>query len=178
MNRSASSLLRVSCSCRLRLIPSSSWEVGGAALRKLILPRTCQQAQKSHLHKFLYASYSHTLHQAIRAARKMPRAVQGEHEPRQNLPHLLNYNEGVLVECDPSIKAIITRIDEQHGHAFIIEDIDDEHVLVKSHKHDELKRLLKDVKFNHLLREICPILTSMQKLKDAVKEAEDSSESE
>ena len=60
--------------------------------------------------------------------------------------HRANYTrEGVLVECDPSIKAIIMRIDEQHSHAFIIEDIDDEHVLVKKGKHEELKHLLKDV---------------------------------
>jgi TFIIH basal transcription factor complex TTD-A subunit len=58
---------------------------------------------------------------------------------------LLICAEGVLVECDPSIKAILTRIDDQHGHAFIIDDIDDEHVLVKTHKHEELKQLLKDV---------------------------------
>ena len=75
----------------------------------------------------------------------MPRAVQGENTSQHNAPHLLIYEEGVLVECDPSIKAILTRIDDLHGHAFIIEDIDDEHVLVKTHKHEELKQLLKDV---------------------------------
>lgn len=75
----------------------------------------------------------------------MPRAVQGENTLPNNTPHLLISPEGVLVECDPSIKAILTRIDDQHGHAFIIEDIDDEHVLVKTHKHEELKQLLKDV---------------------------------
>ena len=76
----------------------------------------------------------------------MPRAVQGEHSYALDVLSLLTgYREGVLVECDPSIKAIIMRIDEQHSHAFIIEDIDDEHVLVKKGKHDELKQLLKDV---------------------------------
>ena len=77
----------------------------------------------------------------------MPRAVQGEHDYSRDVPPVLNtYREGVLVECDPSIKAIIMRIDELHSHAFIIEDIDDEHVLVKKGKHDELKQLLKDVR--------------------------------
>ena len=81
----------------------------------------------------------------------MPRAVQGEHDDSHNVPLLLSTCcEGVLVECDPSIKAIIMRIDEQHSHAFIIEDIDDEHVLVKKGKHDELKQLLKDVSSPHL----------------------------
>ncbi|KAF2485066.1 TFIIH subunit TTDA/Tfb5 [Neohortaea acidophila] len=67
---------------------------------------------------------------------------------------------GVLVECDASIKAIINRINDQHDHDFIIEDIDDEHVLIKSSKLDELKLLLKDA------------------LKDSVRENEDSSESD
>ena len=62
----------------------------------------------------------------------------------ENRP-LLTYVQGVLVECDPSIKAIINRINEQHSHDIIIEDIDDEHVLIKTAKHDELKRLLKEV---------------------------------
>ncbi|EMF14103.1 RNA polymerase II transcription factor B subunit 5 [Sphaerulina musiva SO2202] len=66
--------------------------------------------------------------------------------------------QGVLVQCDPSIKAIIVRIDAQHAHSFIIEDIDDEHVLVNQKKHDELKALLKDT------------------LKDTVREPEESSE--
>lgn len=52
---------------------------------------------------------------------------------------------GVLIECDPSIKAIIVKIDAEHHHDIIIEDIDDEHVLIKSNKHDDLKQLLKDV---------------------------------
>lgn len=50
------------------------------------------------------------------------------------------------MECDPSIKAIITRINEQHNHEIIVEDIDDEHVLIKKDKHEELKLLLKEVR--------------------------------
>ena len=50
---------------------------------------------------------------------------------------------GVLIECDPSIKAIIVKIDTEHRNDFIIEDIDDEHVLIKSGKHEDLKELLK-----------------------------------
>lgn len=58
----------------------------------------------------------------------------------------LTHSEGVLVECDPSIKAIITRINEQRNHEIIVEDIDDEHVLIKKDKHEELKFLLKEVR--------------------------------
>ena len=95
----------------------------------------------------------------------------------------MKYSTGVLVECDPSIKAIINRINDQHNHDFIIEDIDGEHVLIKSQKHDELKQLLKDVRNATAKRLHTSVtrptgLTSLQALKDTVKEAEESSESE
>ncbi|WPH01214.1 Hypothetical protein R9X50_00405000 [Acrodontium crateriforme] len=67
---------------------------------------------------------------------------------------------GVLVQCDPSIKAIIVKINAEHNHDIIVEEIDEEHVLVKTSKHELLKNLLKDA------------------LKDTVKEAAESSESE
>lgn len=77
----------------------------------------------------------------------MPRAMQGQSPSTLDTqrPRSLIYYEGVLVECDPSIKAIITRINEQRNHEIIVEDIDDEHVLIKKDKHDELKLLLKEV---------------------------------
>ena len=49
------------------------------------------------------------------------------------------------MECDPSIKAIIKKIDEDNNNAFIIVDLDDEHLLIQSDKHDQLKALLKEV---------------------------------
>ena len=58
---------------------------------------------------------------------------------------LIRFTAGILVKCDPSIKAILIKINAEKGHDFIIEEIDDEHVLVKSAKHDVLKGLLKDV---------------------------------
>ncbi|KAM0708294.1 hypothetical protein Q7P35_004945 [Cladosporium inversicolor] len=63
---------------------------------------------------------------------------------------------GVLVECDASIKAIIVNIDRENGNKFIIEDIDDEHVLIQASKHEELKSELN------------------KKLKDTVREPEES----
>lgn len=76
-----------------------------------------------------------------------------------------SYSEGVLVECDPSIKAIISRINDQHNHEFIVEDIDDEHVLIKNHKLDELKLLLKDVCSNYqdLWRSVSHILSGSKR---------------
>jgi hypothetical protein len=52
---------------------------------------------------------------------------------------------GVLVECDASIKAIIVKINAENGNAYIIEDIDDEHVLIQASKHEELKARLNAV---------------------------------
>ncbi|PSK58707.1 RNA polymerase II transcription factor B subunit 5 [Elsinoe australis] len=63
---------------------------------------------------------------------------------------------GVLVQCDASIKAIIVKIDTENNNDFIVEDIDDETVLIKSGKHEELKQRLK------------------MALQDTVREAEDS----
>jgi len=48
------------------------------------------------------------------------------------------------VQCDASIKAILVKIDTENNNDFIVEDIDDETVLVKSGKHDELRMRLKD----------------------------------
>lgn len=90
-----------------------------------------------------------------------------------------NFSAGVLVQCDSSIKAIIMRINTEHNHEFIIEDIDDEHILVKSQRHDDLKRLLKDVwQLPAPLFILYARLQRSQALKDTVKEPEESSESE
>lgn len=51
---------------------------------------------------------------------------------------------GVLVECDPSIKAIILKIDAAH-HDFIVEDLDDQTLVVKETKLKELKQKLDSV---------------------------------
>ncbi|KAJ9619945.1 hypothetical protein H2203_008220 [Taxawa tesnikishii (nom. ined.)] len=64
---------------------------------------------------------------------------------------------GTLVQCDPSIKAIILKIDAERGNQFVIEDLDDEHLLIRPKTEEQLKALLKDA------------------LKDTVREAEDSS---
>lgn len=51
--------------------------------------------------------------------------------------------KGVLVECDPSIKAIVLKIDSLH-HDFIVEDLDDQTLVVKESKLNELKQRLED----------------------------------
>ncbi|KAL8685247.1 MAG: hypothetical protein Q9218_007881 [Villophora microphyllina] len=52
--------------------------------------------------------------------------------------------KGVLVECDPSIKAIILKID-QPLHDYIVEDLDDQTLVIKEAKLPELKRKLDKV---------------------------------
>ncbi|GKT90977.1 transcription factor TFIIH complex subunit Tfb5 [Colletotrichum tofieldiae] len=53
---------------------------------------------------------------------------------------------GVLIECDPSIKSIIVNIDS-NNHDYIIEDLDDQHVVVKENMVAALKRQLDEVGF-------------------------------
>lgn len=53
---------------------------------------------------------------------------------------------GVLVQCDPSIKAIVLKINDESNGQFILEDIDDETVLINTKKLEELKARLKDVR--------------------------------
>lgn len=78
----------------------------------------------------------------------MPKATKGQ-STRQTIispqgnPDMICL-PGVLVQCDPSIKAIIAKIDGER-HEFIIEDLDDEAVVVKESKLAELKELLADV---------------------------------
>ncbi|OCL00464.1 transcription factor TFIIH complex subunit Tfb5, partial [Cenococcum geophilum 1.58] len=48
---------------------------------------------------------------------------------------------GVLVECDASIKAIIVKIDSERND-IIVEDLDDEHLVIKETKLEELRQRL------------------------------------
>ena len=67
-----------------------------------------------------------------------------------------NVKEGVLLSCDASIKAMLVKIDSENNSEYIIEDLDDEHLLVKSGKEEELKLKLKE------------------RIKDTVREPEES----
>ena len=51
---------------------------------------------------------------------------------------------GVLIECDPSIKSIIVKIDSE-DHAFIVEELDDQHLVVKENMVAILKMKLDEV---------------------------------
>lgn len=83
---------------------------------------------------------------------KMPRATAGklwsllriEHDSHHPLTST-DHAPGTLIQVDPSIKAIITKINEESGGIYISEDIDDETCLINTKKLDELKQKLKDV---------------------------------
>ena len=76
----------------------------------------------------------------------MPRAQAGQRQIYKTTePQSMLTLTGVLVECDASIKAIIVNINTANGNAYIIEDIDDEHVLIQASKHQELKDKLNAV---------------------------------
>jgi TFIIH basal transcription factor complex TTD-A subunit len=51
---------------------------------------------------------------------------------------------GVLVECDPSIKSIIIKIDSERND-FVVEELDDQTLVIKEGKLVELKARLDDV---------------------------------
>ncbi|KAI4147116.1 MAG: hypothetical protein LQ341_001875 [Variospora aurantia] len=52
--------------------------------------------------------------------------------------------KGVLVECDPSIKAIILKIDQER-HDYIVEDLDDQTLVIKESQLPGLKERLDKV---------------------------------
>jgi TFIIH basal transcription factor complex TTD-A subunit len=58
----------------------------------------------------------------------------------------INELAGTLVKCDASIKAMLIDIDNNNRNDFIIEDLDDEHILVKETKVAELKQRLQTVR--------------------------------
>ncbi|ELR02845.1 TFIIH complex subunit tfb5 [Pseudogymnoascus destructans] len=50
---------------------------------------------------------------------------------------------GVLVECDPSIKAIIVKLDSERND-FIVEELDDQTLVINEAKLGTLKMMLED----------------------------------
>ncbi|GAB1216574.1 TFIIH complex subunit tfb5 [Aspergillus terreus] len=73
----------------------------------------------------------------------MPRAVRGIDYPKAfPLRNHLTLLAGVLIECDPSVKAIILKYDEER-HDYIVEDLDDDrHLVIKESQLQNLKARL------------------------------------
>lgn len=81
----------------------------------------------------------------------MPKAVKGE-SPESDLgvncyhTELTSHWTGVLIECDPSVKAIILKYDEEK-HDYIVEDLDDDrHLVIKESQLQNLKARLSRVR--------------------------------
>lgn len=64
---------------------------------------------------------------------------------------------GTLVKCDASIKAMLVDIDSKNGNEYIIEELDEEHILVKETKVHELKSRLNMVSIARKME--APVLT-------------------
>lgn len=60
---------------------------------------------------------------------------------------MVTASKGVLIQCDPSIKAIIRQVDEERGNDLIIEDLDDETLVVKEVHMKALKERLDQVRY-------------------------------
>ncbi len=74
----------------------------------------------------------------------MVKAIRGEKGSPSLIPIALTVAPGVLIEVDPAIKAIILDIDKE-SHDFVIEDLDETHLLIKENMHDLLKQKLDEV---------------------------------
>ncbi|KAF7589556.1 hypothetical protein BBP40_004180 [Aspergillus hancockii] len=58
------------------------------------------------------------------------------------MPRAVRVPQGVLIECDPSVKAIILKYDEER-HDYIVEDLDDDrHLVIKESQLQNLKARL------------------------------------
>lgn len=60
----------------------------------------------------------------------------------------------MLVECDPSIKSIIVKIDSEK-HDFIVEELDDQTLVIKESMLQVLKMRLEEVSCSPPIRMLC-----------------------
>ena len=88
----------------------------------------------------------------------MPKAVKGTPPPLSLLPLLpvtpqfptlttLASPPGVLIQCDPAIRAIILKLDSP-SHEFIVDDLDEQTLVVKESRLGELKTRLDAVRYS------------------------------
>jgi TFIIH basal transcription factor complex TTD-A subunit len=76
----------------------------------------------------------------------MVKAVKGTfHNLSNSVRRQVTISKGALIKCDASIKAMLVDIDKNNNHEFIIEDLDEEHILVKETKVNTLKARLQVV---------------------------------
>ena len=83
----------------------------------------------------------------------------------------------MLVECDPAIKSIIVNINSENNE-YIIEDLDDSHLVVQENKVQQLKYLLDQVRLMSSVLLIACLANIAQRLKDTIMEPERDSDSD
>lgn len=83
----------------------------------------------------------------------------------------------MLVECDPAIKSIIVNINSENNE-YIIEDLDDSHLVVQENKVQQLKYLLDQVRLVSSVLLIAFLTNIAQRLKDTFMEPERDSDSD
>ncbi|BFZ54491.1 hypothetical protein PYCC9005_001528 [Savitreella phatthalungensis] len=52
---------------------------------------------------------------------------------------------GVLIECDPTVKQLILKLDEQANHSILLEDLDDYRILVTRGQLEYLRKELESL---------------------------------
>jgi TFIIH basal transcription factor complex TTD-A subunit len=109
----------------------------------------------------------------------MPRAIRGKNfsSNRALLYIIFSSNRddsGVLVQCDPSIKSIIVKIDSE-DHAFIVEELDDQTLVVKENMMSILKMKLDEVSSRAACQRL-DVDTRIQILKETQNNDESSSD--
>jgi TFIIH basal transcription factor complex TTD-A subunit len=77
----------------------------------------------------------------------MVKAIRGMPLPPVDIFRPALISTGTLVKCDASIKAMLVDIDNKNGNEYIIEELDEEHILVKETKINELKARLNQVSY-------------------------------
>ncbi|KAK3325891.1 transcription factor TFIIH complex subunit Tfb5-domain-containing protein [Apodospora peruviana] len=78
----------------------------------------------------------------------MPRAIRGNSRSPPKFRHEGSHVEmkfllGVFIECEPAIKAIILHLDSE-SRDIVIEDLDEQHMVVKENMVDTVKQKLED----------------------------------
>ena len=53
--------------------------------------------------------------------------------------------KGALLQCDPPQMAMVRKIDQESGHSYILEEIDDKTCLVKENRVEEIKTRVKEL---------------------------------
>lgn len=82
---------------------------------------------------------------------------------------------GTLVKCDPSIKALILNLDKEASNQYVIEDLgDEEHLLVKNDRIQELKRRVQEVRI--AVRSLEPLANTPQEISKRIETRKDEEE--